>query len=188
MILLLIVLCCGIFPYKFSQNNFPVFLILTWKISLSTNKVCFGPVLFSTLTLFTRVYYEASKNNWNLQLSNLFSLDFFSWPLDHKFSSIFNTSTWMLNKQFKLKILNLLYQSILISIIASLFLWLLKSKIMETSLTFIYFRQSGNPLASTTCHHFHCSITMVQTTVIWRLCCYMPTSIFASWRLLITFK
>ena len=130
MILLLIVLCCGIFPYKFSQNNFPVFLILTWKISLSTNKVFFGPVLFSTLTLFTRVYYEASKNNWNLQLPNVvFSLDIFSWPLDHKFSSIFNTCTWMPNKQFKLKMLNLLYQSILISIISSLFLWLLVKNI-----------------------------------------------------------
>ena len=113
MTLLLIVFLCGIFQYKFSQNNFPMFLILAWKISLSTKYFLDSPVLFSTLTLFTSVYYEASKNNWNLQLSNVvFSLDFFPWPLDHKFNSIFTTSTWMPNKRFKLKMLSLLYQSL----------------------------------------------------------------------------
>ena len=35
----------------------------------------------------------------------------------------------MPNKQFKLKMLNLLYQSILVSIISSLFLWLLVKNI-----------------------------------------------------------
>lgn len=156
-------------------------------------------MLSSTYILSTEVYHETSNNTSKLQLPSVcLKPRLFQWTLNYKSDSIFNISTWMPNKQLKLKMskteLQIFFfelaplRAFLISVIAKVFHLVTQIKyigaIFDICLSLRPFNPSGNHFASKTCHHLssllyqYSRLLLSLDFIIICLCLFLPLILY----------
>lgn len=152
-------------------------------------------MLSSTYILSTEVYHETSNNTSKLQLPSVCLQPWlFQWTLNYKSDSIFNISTWMPNKQLKLKMskteLQIFFlQTCSIESLSHFSYWQSlpfghTNKIYWSHLWYLSFSYTIQSIRKSFCFYnsppsFSIALPVVQATVISRLYYYMCVSILA---------